>query len=94
MDLSIIIVSYNTVELLRNCLKSIYNNTKNIDYEVWVVDNQSKDGSPEMVEKEFPQVKLIRNTINGGFSQANNLAIKQCESSDYVLFIKSRYYRS
>ncbi len=82
MDLSIVIVSYNTVDLLRSCLESIYNNTSNISYDVWVVDNQSKDGSPDMVDKEFPQVKLIRNTINGGFSQANNLALKQ---------IKSRY---
>lgn len=87
MDLSIVIVSYNTTDLLRDCLKSIYNNTKNINFEVWVVDNQSKDGSPEMVEKEFPQVKLIKNSINGGFSQANNLAIKQCKNSSYVLIL-------
>lgn len=87
MDLSIVIVSYNTVDLLRNCLKSIYENTENIEYEVWVVDNQSKDGSPEMVENEFSQVKLIRNSINGGFSQANNLAISKCENSRYVLIL-------
>ncbi|ERI94312.1 glycosyltransferase, group 2 family protein [Clostridiales bacterium oral taxon 876 str. F0540] len=87
MDLSIIIVSYNTIELLRNCLKSIYENTRNLEYEVWVVDNQSKDGSPNMVEAEFPQTKLIRNTINGGFSQANNLAINQCKESRYILIL-------
>lgn len=86
MDLSIVIVSYNTIDLLRNCLNSIYKNTKSIIYEVWVIDNQSKDGSPEMVEREFPQVKLIRNSINGGFSQANNLAIRQCNSR-YVLIL-------
>lgn len=87
MDLSIVIVSYNTVNLLRDCLNSIYKTTKNIKYDVWVVDNQSKDGSPDMVEKEFPQVKLIRNSINGGFSQANNLAIKECKDSRYVLIL-------
>lgn len=80
MDLSIVIVSYNTLELLRNCLNSIFNNTKDINFEVWVVDNQSKDGSADMVEKEFPQVKLIKNNINGGFSQANNLALSQVKS--------------
>ena len=87
MDLSIVIVSYNTLDLLRNCIKSIYENTKDMEYEIWVVDNQSKDGSLEMVEKEFPQVKLIRNSINGGFSQANNLAINQCKNSKYVLIL-------
>ncbi|MBZ9609312.1 glycosyltransferase family 2 protein [Clostridium estertheticum] len=87
MDLSIVIVSYNTVDLLRDCLSSVIQNTENIEYEIWVVDNQSKDGSSDMVESEFPQVKLIRNSINGGFSQANNLAIRQCRSSKYVLIL-------
>ncbi len=87
MDLSIVIVSYNTVDLLRDCLSSVIQNTENIEYEIWVVDNQSKDGSADMVESEFPQVKLIRNSVNGGFSQANNLAIRQCRSSKYVLIL-------
>ncbi|MBU3091659.1 glycosyltransferase family 2 protein [Clostridium sp. CF011] len=87
MDLSIVIVSYNTVDLLRDCLSSVIQNTENIEYEIWVVDNQSKDGSATMVESEFPQIKLIRNSINGGFSQANNLAIRQCRSSKYVLIL-------
>lgn len=87
-DLSIVILSYNTVDLLRDCIKSVYETTKNIDYEVWVVDNQSKDGSADMVEREFPNVKLIRNSINGGFSQGNNLAIKEClPHSRYVLIL-------
>lgn len=87
MDLSIVIVSYNTVDVLRDCLSSVIQNTENIEYEIWVVDNQSKDGSADMVESEFPQVKLIRNSINGGFSQANNLAIRQCMESKYVLIL-------
>jgi len=87
MDLSIIIVNYNTVDLLRACLSSVIKNTENIEYEIWVVDNRSKDGSPEMVECEFPEVKLIRNSINGGFSQANNLALKQCMGSNQVLLL-------
>ncbi|MBU3111019.1 glycosyltransferase family 2 protein [Clostridium lacusfryxellense] len=87
MDLSIVIVSYNTVDLLRDCLTSVIKNTENIEYEIWVVDNQSKDKSAEMVENEFPKVRLIRNSINGGFSQANNLAIRQCKESKYVLIL-------
>lgn len=87
-DLSIIIVSYNTVELLRNCINSIYHATKNINFDVWVVDNQSKDGSADMVENEFPKVNLIRNQINGGFSQANNLAIRDAvKDSKYILIL-------
>lgn len=87
MDLSIVIVSYNTIDLLRDCLKSIYDNTEGIDFEVWVVDNNSSDGSPRMVEVEFPMVRLIVNEANGGFSQANNLAITQCVKSKYVLIL-------
>lgn len=87
MDLSIVIVSYNTVDLLRDCLNSIYKTTKKIKYDIWVVDNQSKDGSPDMVAAEFPEVNLIRNPINGGFSQANNLAIEQCKNSKYILLL-------
>jgi len=87
MELSIVIVSYNTVDVLRDCLNSVTSNVKNIQYEIWVVDNQSQDGSSEMVESEFPDVKLIRNSINGGFSQANNLAIRECKESKYVLIL-------
>lgn len=87
MKISIIIVSYNTKALTKQCLDSIYNNVKDVDYDVWVVDNKSSDGSAEMIESEFPKVNLIVNRINGGFSQANNLAIKKCEDSEYILLL-------
>ena len=58
IDLSIIIASYNTQNLTRCCLRSIYDNTHGITFEVIVMDDCSKDGSPEMVEKEFPQARL------------------------------------
>lgn len=59
MDLSISIVNWNTKYLLRDCLKSIYENAKNIDFEIIVVDNASSDSSVEVVKSEFPYIKLI-----------------------------------
>jgi len=77
MDLSIAIVSWNTRDLLRKCLKSIYSNIHKISFEVWVVDNDSSDGSREMIRAEFPQVELIENKNNLGFARANNLALER-----------------
>jgi len=75
-DLSIIIVSWNTKQLLQECLESLYCHTKGITFEVFVVDNNSSDGSPEMVRTLFPQVGVIANDHNAGFSKANNQAIR------------------
>ena len=72
LDVSIIIVNYNTKELLADCLNSIYERTKNINFEVIVSDNGSKDSSIEMLKKNFPQVLLIENNANLGFGAANN----------------------
>lgn len=86
MKLSIIIVSYNTKDLLDHCLKSIYANTKNI--EVIVVDNNSIDGSVEMAEKKYPQVLIVKNKLNLGFGKANNLGAG-IASGDIILFLNS-----
>lgn len=86
MDLSVIIVSWNTRELLRKCLESIFEFTKDISFEVFVVDNASSDGSAEMVENEFPEVRLIANDKNLGFSKANNLGLKEA-AGEFVLFM-------
>ena len=59
LDLSIIIVNWNTRELLQECLESVYSAKLSVTFEVHVVDNGSSDGSSEMVKKDFPQVKLI-----------------------------------
>ena len=85
LDLSISVVSWNTRELLRSCLKSIYENTHSIRYETFVVDNASGDGSSEMVKKEFPQVKLIRNEENLGFARANNQVIEKSRGRHLLL---------
>ena len=75
-DLSIVIVSWNTRELLRECLESLYKYTSQLTFEVFVVDNNSSDGSPEMVRTLFPRVNVIANDYNAGFSKANNQAIR------------------
>lgn len=74
--ISIIIVSYNTQDLIRNCIQSIINKTKSINYEIIVVDNASTDGTQETICSNFPQIKLIANKTNIGFGAANNMGIK------------------
>lgn len=87
IDLSIIILNYNTKDLLRDCLKSVLAAEKNgFCFEVVVVDNASTDNSTAMVKKEFTQVKLIENQKNLGFAAGNNLAIPYT-SGRYVLFL-------
>lgn len=86
MDVSIIIVSYNTSELLADCLNSIKVATSKLTMEIFVVDNNSSDGSAEMVKKDFPNVKLIANKENVGFSKANNQALKKA-SGKYILIL-------
>ncbi|WP_418791068.1 glycosyltransferase family 2 protein [Phosphitispora sp. TUW77] len=88
MDLSIILVNYNTRGLLRDCLKSVYDNKPGLEYEVFVVDNGSVDGSLKMLAKEYPQVRVIANGDNLGFAGANNKAIKQC-LGQYILLLNS-----
>ena len=85
-DLSIIIVNYKTKNLLEQCLNSIYSENYHFSYEVSVVDNDSKDSSIEMVNKKFPQVKLIENRNNLGFAAANNQALRR-SNARYLLLI-------
>jgi GT2 family glycosyltransferase len=87
-DLSVVIVNWNTRDLLRQCLCSIFTPHQNTTYEVFVVDNGSTDDSVEMVRQEFPTVHLIRNSENLGYSTANNQAIKHTIGR-YVLLLNS-----
>ncbi len=86
MDLTIIIVNFNVKEFLEQSINSIKKSCKNIQYELYVVDNASSDGSVELVRKKFPEVKLIANCENKGFAAANNQAIKQAQG-EYILLI-------
>lgn len=85
MDLSIIIVSWNTKKLLKDCLESVYENTKKHSFEIFVVDNNSPDLSAEMVREEFPEVNLIANKENLGFAPANNQALKLAKGDNIML---------
>lgn len=85
-DLSVIIVNYNVKHFVEQCLHSVFNASKHLDIEVFVVDNNSVDGSVPFIKQKFPQVKLIENKTNTGFSVANNQAIKQ-SSGKYVLLL-------
>jgi GT2 family glycosyltransferase len=85
--LIVVIVSWNTVKLTRDCLVSLYTELDRleIENEVWVVDNASTDDSVAMVKQEYPQVKLIENNDNVGFAQANNQILRQADGDYYLL---------
>ncbi|MEP7265102.1 MAG: glycosyltransferase, partial [Bacteroidota bacterium] len=86
MKISIVIVNYNVQYFLEQCLLSVANACKGMDAEVFVVDNNSSDGSVEMVARKFPEVKLIANKDNKGFSAANNQAIREAKG-EYILLL-------
>lgn len=89
LDVSVVVVSFNTAELLRRCLHSVQSSlalTPSLTHEIWVVDNASADGSAETVEREFPQVNLIANEANRGFAAANNQALSRV-SGRFVLLL-------
>jgi GT2 family glycosyltransferase len=74
-DVSVVIVNWNAMKYLRDCLNSLLHKESSYTQEIIVVDNASSDGSAEMVQRQFPQVNLIRNTDNLGFARANNIGI-------------------
>ncbi len=86
MKLSIVIVNYNVKYFLEQCLHSVYKACKGLDSEVYVVDNNSVDGSIKMIREKFPEVRLIENKDNKGFSRANNQAIRKAKG-DYILLL-------
>jgi GT2 family glycosyltransferase len=93
LDLSIIIVNYNTKEFLKKCISSLlYCVSKNVSYEIIVVDNASSDESPTEIlnlKSQIPNLRIILNRKNVGFSKANNQGVKISKESKYVLFLNS-----
>jgi len=87
-DLSVIIVNHNTRDLVTMCIRSIYAETKAIRYEIILVDNASTDGSVAAIQKQFPEVRVIANTANLGFPEANNYAIPLARGR-YILLLNS-----
>lgn len=85
IDLSVIIVNYNVEYFLEQCLNSVIMASENLNVEVFVVDNNSIDGSLKMLKKKFPSVLLIENKKNYGFSKANNQAIEKAQGRNILL---------
>ena len=88
-NLAIVILNYNTKDLLRKCLKSIQTKKWKHSQETWVVDNASNDGSAEMIRKEFSDVKLIKSDKNRGFAGGNNESVRLASTGSP--FRPSRY---
>jgi GT2 family glycosyltransferase len=86
MKLSVIIVNYNVKHFLEQCLHSVYKAAKGIDTEIFVVDNNSVDGSAQLIREKFPDLYFIENKENVGFSRANNQAIRQAKG-EYILLL-------
>lgn len=86
IDVSIVFISWKMKELLRRCLETLYKYTEGISFEAIVVDNNSQDGTSEMIEKEFSQVKLIKNPVNRGVAPARNQGIQET-SGNYILIL-------
>ncbi len=84
--LAVIIVNYNVEHFLDQCLASVFAASSQMDTDIYVVDNNSVDGSVSMVKQKYPKVKIIENDFNAGFSKANNMAI-QMSDAEYVLLL-------
>ena len=86
-SLAIVIVNYKVRYFLKQCLSSVFESITDIDAKVYLVDNDSQDGSVQMIKSEFPLVKLIENQENLGFGKANNQVLESIDS-DYLLYLK------
>jgi GT2 family glycosyltransferase len=88
MKLSIILVEWNTSDLLKQTLESVYKENTGYDFEEIVIDNHSADDSVEMVKKFFPQVKLVANNDNRGFAKANNQGMAMA-AGEYIMLLNT-----
>jgi GT2 family glycosyltransferase len=86
MKLSIVIICWNDLKVIKDCLASIYAETKDISFEIIVSDNGSSDGSIEYIQEKYPEVKVVRNGANLGFAKGNNAGIRVAQG-DYVLIL-------
>lgn len=88
MDISVVVVTLNTKKLLLDCLASVFETIKEISFEVWVVDNNSTDGTLEAIRERYPAVNIIENEENLGFAAANNQAFRQMNGR-YALLLNT-----
>ncbi|WP_412464801.1 glycosyltransferase family 2 protein [Flavobacterium mekongense] len=87
-ELSVIIVNYNGAKFFKDCLDSLYRNLTGINFEIIVLDNNSRDNSCDYLKSNFPEVKLIASALNYGFGKGNNEAVKQAKG-EYLLLINN-----
>ncbi len=88
MQVSIIIINYNTFRLTCDCIRSVMEHTKKVPYEIILVDNASTETDPQQFLTEFPGIRLVKNQVNSGFAGGNNLGISQA-SGKYILLLNS-----
>ena len=79
------IVTFNNISTIEKTLETIFTQTKDIDFKLYIVDNGSSDGTPEFVEKNYPQISVIRNEKNVGFGAGHNIIINSVESSYHAI---------
>jgi GT2 family glycosyltransferase len=88
LQVSVIIINYNTFEYTCNCIQSLVDKTIGIDYEIILVDNASSECNPDLFKEKFPQIILIKNSENSGFAAGNNLGIKKAKG-EFILLLNS-----
>ncbi len=88
MQLSVIIINYNTFQLTCNCIQSLYDKLINVDFEIVLVDNASVECDPKLFQEKFPGIKLIASAENTGFTGGNNLGVEN-STGDYLLLLNS-----
>lgn len=88
MDISVILVSYNTIEMTKKALDNLFSSLGDFSMEVFMIDNASKDNSSEMIRREYPNITLIENNLNVGFGRANNQALPLIHGR-YVLLLNT-----
>jgi len=88
IDVSVVIVNYNSFDLLRNCLSTVIKHTRNVNYEIIAVDNNSTEGEVDTITNEFENIILIKNSTNEGFGAANNKGLTIAKGK-YVLFLNN-----
>src|SRR5205085_12593491 len=87
MKLSIVIISWNDLQVLPACLKSIYEQTTETEFEVIISDNGSTDGSIDFVRQNYPQSRIVENKANLGYARGNNTGIAAVGEADYILIL-------
>lgn len=88
IELSIIIINYNTFALTHKCISSVYQFTKEIDFEIILVDNASAECDADLFKQDFPDITLIKSEVNAGFAKGNNLGLQKA-SGKYILLLNS-----